>query len=70
MTYATIISMVYLYPKALEMVQRKHGIIRGDVIIFGDLKIEGCSFFPWFIDIHENGYFSTFFIVLMYFQEG
>lgn len=31
MTYATIISMVYLYPKALEMVQRKHGIIRGDV---------------------------------------
>lgn len=31
MTYASIISVMCLYPKALEMVHRKHGIIRGDV---------------------------------------
>lgn len=31
MTCASIINMMYRYPEALEMVRRKHGIIRADI---------------------------------------
>lgn len=47
MTYANIISMICLYPKTFEMVQRKHGIIRADIsnlCIFENWK--NIPFFP------------------------
>ena len=71
MTCASIINMMYRYPKALEMVQRKHSIIRADIsnlCTFENWK--DIPFSPGLLIYMKTWYFSTFFIVLMYFQKG